>query len=170
MARIPLLTERDGLDERQAKVFDAIVESRGSMIRPYEVLLYAPGMAGPTAELGHQIRYEGTLSDSHREIAIITTATVCACQFEWDSHIELAKKAGVSVGAISHLQGGPGEPDAAESLIIEFVRELSTDRTVSDETFRTAEDALGTEGVIELATLIGYYTLLGYTMNVAGAC
>jgi 4-carboxymuconolactone decarboxylase len=170
MSRIPLITEREGLDERRTAVFDAVVESRGSMIRPYEVLLHAPGMALPAAALGGQIRYHGSLADHHRELAIITTARICSCQFEWDSHIDIARSSEVSEGAISHLTGGPGEPTSEEALIIAFVRELSNQRTVTDEMFTQVKTLVGDEGVVELATLVGYYTLLGYVMNVAGAC
>jgi hypothetical protein len=29
---------------------------------------------------------------------------------------------------------------------------------------------LGTEGTVELTATVGYYTMLAYVMNVAGAC
>jgi 4-carboxymuconolactone decarboxylase len=170
MSRIPLITERDGLDERRTVVFDAVVESRGSIIRPYQVLLHAPGIALPAAELGGQIRYHGSLPDQHRELAILTTARICVCQFEWDSHVDTARSAGVSPGAITHLMGESGEASPEEALIIAFVRELSNHRTVTDEMFTQIKTLVGDEGVVELATLVGYYTLLGYVMNVADIC
>ena len=64
MPRVPLLNKREGLSEAQETVFDWIVESRGTMIRPYEVMLHVPEMARPAAELGHQIRYEGAAQRS----------------------------------------------------------------------------------------------------------
>lgn len=171
MARIELLTSTDGLSARQREVFDWVVESRGKMIRPYEVLLHAPGLAQPAAELGHQIRYEGQLSDHDRELAIITAATCLDCAFEWDSHIDLARSSGVSESAISYLQNGEGSLTDAEEVIVGFVRELATNNDVSDERFASASEALGgSGGVVELAGLVGYYTFLGYVMKVAGAC
>lgn len=182
MSRIPLLTTKDGLSERQAEIFDLIVESRGRMIRPYEVLLHTPGLARPAAELGHQIRYEGTLSDHDRELAIITTATVHDCAFEWSSHIDLARAAGVAEATIAHLQstsesgadsgapGGAGSLAGRDELIVGFVRELCADSDVSDQRLADASAAVGQESVVELCALVGYYTLLGYVMRVAGAC
>jgi len=170
MTRIPLLDSKDGLTERQAEVFDAIVESRGSMIRPYEVLLHAPGLAQPAGALGAQIRYHGALSDHDRELSIITTARTHNCQFEWDSHIGIASDAGVNEGVIEVLESGSGTLPDREATIIGFIRELCAESTVSDATFAEVEGLLGTEQVVELSALVGYYTMLAFVMNTAGAC
>lgn len=170
MPRLRLIADKDGLTEAQTEAFDWIVESRGRMIRPYEVLLHAPGLARPAAELGHMIRFEGVLSDHDRELAIITVGKAHGCDFEWDSHIGLAREAGVSEAAISLLQGGYAEISDHESLIIGFVGELCRESTVSTETYQLLEAEIGTGGVVELTALVGYYTMLSYVMSVAGAC
>lgn len=170
MTRIPLLSTREGLNEEQASLYDWIVESRGTMIRPYEVLMHTPGLARPAAELGAQIRYSGTLSDHDRELGIITTATMHDCAFEWDSHVGIARDAGVAETTIEYLQGAGGEVNEHDDLIIEFVREVCTNSDVSDERFAAAAADLGQAEVIELTALVGYYTFLGFVMRVANAC
>jgi len=40
---------------------------------------------------------------------------------------------------------------------------------VSDAAWGSAQDRLGPSGVVELSTLVGYYTLLAFVMNAAGA-
>ncbi len=171
MTRIPLLTSKDGLSDQQQSVFDWVVESRGRMLRPYEVLLHTPGLAQPAAELGHQIRYEGQLSGHDRELAIITAAKVLDCAFEWDSHVGLAREAGVEERAITFLESGEGELTEGEEIVVGFVRELAANNDVSDARFAAAEKSLGGSGpVVELSALVGYYTFLGYVMKVGGAC
>ncbi|WP_394930894.1 carboxymuconolactone decarboxylase family protein [uncultured Ilumatobacter sp.] len=170
MARIPLLTHREELDSERQAVFDSVVETRGSMIRPYEVLLHTPGIAGAAAKLGHQIRYQGQLSDHDRELAIITTSQVHDCEFEWTSHVDIARSAGVAEGTITALKSGAGNIAPDDQMIVDFVRELCANSNVSDETFDEIEVAIGTSRVIELSALVGYYTFLGYAMKVAGAC
>jgi len=218
MARIPLIKTREGLSEAQRTVFDWIVESRGEMLRPYEVLLHLPEMARHAAELGHQIRYQGSLSDHDRELAIITTAQAHGCGFEWASHVDKARSAGVSPRTIAALQNGedvlscvdsgqfgagqlgsvqadssqadsgqlgPGAAgssdrrsgedsqevsvDATDSVIVGFVQELCRNSTVSEVTWRSAQQRLGLCGVVELSTLVGYYTLLAFVMNASAA-
>lgn len=169
MARMPLYNDRSGLDEQRRTVFDAVVSSRGSMIRPYEVLLHSPGLAGPAAELGQQIRFNGSLSDHNRELAILSVSIEVNCPFEWTEHVDIARRVGVREEAIDHLQGSDDKLDADELLIVRFVRELTDRNTVSDRVFADTRAALGDEQIVELAALVGYYTMLAYVMNVAGA-
>lgn len=167
MTRVPLLAEREGLSDTQLAVFDWIVESRGTMIRPYEVMLHVPEMARPAAELGHQIRYEGGLSDHDRELAILVTATAHSCPFEWDSHVGLARSAGVADATIHALRDGNGTVGSPDDVIVGFVREMCATARVSDTAYAAASDRLGTSGVVELSTLVGYYTLLAFVINLA---
>jgi 4-carboxymuconolactone decarboxylase len=170
MGRIQLISSRDGLDDHQQEVFDWVVESRGDIIRPYQVLLHTPGLARPAAELGHQLRFEGTLSDHDRELAIITTARVHECGFEWESHLTLARSAGVADSTVRYLESEEGELLGRDETIVGFVREVCANSNVSDDRFAAVKDLLGESGVIELTALIGYYTLLGFVMRVADAC
>ena len=167
MSRLPLLAEREGLSDTQTAVFDWIVESRGTMIRPYEVMLHVPEMARPAAELGHQIRYEGGLSDHDRELAILAAATAHSCPFEWDSHVGLARSAGVSEATIDALRDGDGSVGSPDDVIVGFVREMCATARVSDTAYAAASERLGTAGVVELTTLAGYYTMLAFVINVA---
>lgn len=169
MARMPLYTERNGLDGPRLVVFDSVVATRGSMIRPYEVMLHAPGVAGPAAELGQQIRYHGSLTDHDRELAILTVSVIADCHFEWDEHVDIARRAGVSESALRHLKGSDDPLTDAEKLIAGFVLELVQSKTVSDERFAATQSALGNEGLVELTALVGYYLMLAFVMNVAGA-
>ena len=170
LERFPLISVREELEGKQLETFDWIVQSRGRMIAPYEVLLHVPGIARPAAELGHQIRYAGGLSDHDRELAIITAALANDCEFEWQSHAPLARLAGVREEAMDVLNGLEGELTDAEAVVVGFVRELNETGNVSETTRAEALAALGVEEVVELATLSGYYTMLAYVMNVAGVC
>jgi len=170
MPRIPLITTKEGLDAATAAVFDWVVASRGSMLRPFEVLLHAPRLAQPVAELGHVVRYESTLDGADRELVILATGKAHGCAFVWDSHLAPARTAGVREEAISVLDGGDGTLTARERTLVEFATTLVESSAVDDELFASTAGLIGREGVIELATTIGYYTMLGYAMSVADAC
>jgi len=172
MARIPLITDRtDDLTEDQLETFDWVVESRGKMIRPFEVMLHTPKIARHAAELGAEIRFGSSLSDHDRELVIITAAAVHGCGFEWDSHLPLARAAGVRPEVVEYLEGGrSGDLTDTELLLIGFVRELCAESTVSSARFATARAYLGEPGVVELCATVGYYTMLGYVMGACGAC
>lgn len=57
-----------------------------------------------------------------------------------------------------------------EAILVSFVDELCSTSTVSDETFASARELLGTTGVVELVLTIGYYAMLGHAMSACGAC
>ena len=170
MTRIDLITSREGLDDQTAAVFDWVVESRGQMLRPFEVLLHAPALAQPVAELGHVVRYESRLEPADRELATLATGKAHGCAFVWDSHLDLARRAGVRDEAIGVLAGELGELNAREQTLVQFARSLVARSAVDDDTYNAAADLLGPSGVVELAAIIGYYTMLGYAMSVAEAC
>ncbi len=169
MARIPLISERGGLSAEQAAVFDQIVSSRGSLIRPFQVLLHAPKLASSIGDVGQVIRFQGTLSDADRELAILAAGVALGCGFVWDSHLEHAQAAGLGE-AMAALQGGPGQLTARQRLLVTFVEQLTKTSRVTSEVFGALHDELGTEGVVELSAVVGYYTLLGFVMSVSEAC
>jgi 4-carboxymuconolactone decarboxylase len=170
VSRIPLVTSRDGLDAEAQAVFDRLVASRGSLLRPFEVLLHAPALADAVGELGHVVRARSGLRDADREVITLATGLALGCAFVWDSHLESARAAGVDPATIEALEhGGVGLGDR-EATLVAFVRELCGTSAVSEDTFRAAHDVLGTTGVVETALTVGYYTMLVYTMSAVDAC
>jgi 4-carboxymuconolactone decarboxylase len=170
MARIPLIEDKEGLDEDHAAVFDEIVASRGKLLRPFQVLLQTPAIAQRVAELGAVIRFDSQMSDADRELVILATASAHGCSFEWDQHLPIALAAGVRGEAVDALGSGKGEFDRREAILVEFVLQLCQASEVSDDAFAPAHELLGTEGVVELAAIVGYYTMLGYVMSACEAC
>lgn len=172
MARVELITERrDDLTDEQKTTFDAVVKTRGQMIRPFEVLIHTPVIGGAIADVGAKLRYGSTLPDHDRELLTLSVGAHHECQFVWDSHVELGRRFGVREEVLSHLDtGAPVELTAHEELIIGGVRELLTTGTVPDDRFAALEKTFGVKGAIEFSATVGYYTLLGFVMGFARAC
>lgn len=170
MARVPLITERSGLSPEQVETFDRIVSSRGAMIRPFQVLMHTPEIAGRVAELGHVIRFESGIAAADRELAIITAGRALGCAFVWESHDGAAREAGVRTEALEILAGGAGVLSEREQVVVDFVAGLCTNGSVPDEVFERIRELLSTAGVVELAATVGYYTMLGFTMSACAAC
>ena len=170
VSRIPLIRSRDELDADGRLAFDAIVESRGSMLRPFEVLLHAPSMAARVAELGHAIRFDSGLSDADRELVTLATGRARACSFIWGSHLEAAREAGIGPDVLETLQSGEGNLDSRRAALVSLVRELCSTGEVADETFRAVHELVGTRGVVELVLTVGYYSMLAATMGAVEAC
>lgn len=170
MPRVQMIEEREDASPGQLDTFDHIAASRGTMIRPFAAMLHRPEIARATADLGAVIRYQSTLSDHDRELVICVTAVERECGFEWDSHLPIARAAGVADETLTSVQHREVVADEADAPLVGFVRELSRDGRVSDKTFEQMHSKLGDAGVVELSAVIGYYTMMAVFMNACEAC
>lgn len=171
MPRVRMIEQREDASPSQLESFDHIAASRGGqMIRPFAAMLHRPEIARAAADLGAVIRFQATLSDHDREVVICTTAVERDCAFEWESHSPIARSAGVSDATLEAIRGGGEVSNADDGLLVGFARELSRQGRVGDQTFASAIARFGEEGTVELAAIVGYYTMLALFMNACEAC
>ena len=153
----------------QRRVHDLIVAGqRGRFGGPFQLLIRAPEICEHAAKLGEHLRWGTSLPERLSELAIITTARFWRAQYEWFAHAPLAEKAGVPAAAIEAIRRGD-EPTLAqkdEALVHRICTELFNTQRLSDARFAEAVASLGEAGLIEVIGIIGYYTLIGNTLNV----
>lgn len=166
MPRVPTPGKQD-LPEDKREIYDEIVESRGSIVGPFSVLLNSPETARRAAHLGAYIRFESTLPPAVRELVILVAGREADCQFEWTYHEPMARDAGVSDAAITAIRDRQDLSTLGtdESAPAQYCRELIRNKRVSDETFQKAHQQLGDQGVTELTATLGYYTMLACVLN-----
>jgi len=162
-----MIEQRSDVAEEAAHHFDSIASSRGRISGPFAVLLNSPEVAGRAAHLGAYIRFESTLDEDIKELAIITAAREFDCDYEWSAHVVLARNAGVRAEAIDAVANrGPLDSlTEDESLVIGYGRETFRNKRVSDATFDAAKERFGVQGVTELTATIGYYGMLACALN-----
>jgi 4-carboxymuconolactone decarboxylase len=171
MTRVRLIESREETTPEQVETFDHIAASRGGrMLRPYAAMLHRPQIARAAADLGAEIRYSSRLSDHDRELAILTTAIERVCGFERDAHRPLALEAGVDEATLAALETDKSVEDPRDVVIVDFVRSLCRNGSVADATFRSVLDLLGEEQTVELAAVVGFYTMLATFMGAFELC
>jgi 4-carboxymuconolactone decarboxylase len=170
MPRVRMIEEREDASPTQMETFDHIAASRGKMIRPFAAMLHRPEIARAAADLGAVIRFHSTLSDHDRELVICTAAVERECGFEWESHRPLALGAGVSEATLDSLSLRAPVTNPDDDVLVEFTRELCRTGKVGDASFDRAWDRLGEEGTVELAAVVGYYSMLAVFMSACDAC
>jgi len=157
------------MNPAQKRVHDQIVAGkRGRFGGPFQLLIRSPGVCEYAAPLGEHLRWGTTLSDRLSELAICTTARFWRAQYEWYAHAPLAEKAGVPAAAIEAIRtdGTPQFTATDEALVYRICSEIFRTQRLSDESFAEATAALGEQGLVEIISIIGYYTLIGNTLNV----
>lgn len=165
--RVPMITERSQVEPEHQHHFDSIEDSRGSVRGPYSVLMNSPELAGRAAHLGSYIRFESTLTGPVRELAILTTVREFECPYPWSGHVSIAREEGVPEATIEVIaDDSPVDSlDELEQLVIQFGRQLLRDTRIEDTVFDALKQQLGTQGVIELAGTIGYYSTMSCVLN-----
>lgn len=164
----PLASDRMTPEQRAAA--DALIAGpRKAVFGPFVPLLRNPALMDRVGALGETLRYKGTLPDALRELAICIAARHVSNQFEWLMHKPLAAKAGVASVALDAIGAGrqPRGLSPEQATVAEFAQELLLRNGVSDATYAEATALLGDGGVVELVTLVGYFVMVSWVMNVA---
>lgn len=167
--RLPL-PPLESLDEAQRAAAQALIDGpRKAVYGPFVPLLRTPALLERVAQLGEALRFGGRLDARLREWAICIAASHVGNQFEWVMHQPLALGAGLGAQALEALRVGalPEGLRADEQVVHDFSAELLQRHGVADATYQRAAAALGEAGVVELATLVGYFVMVSWLMNVA---
>ena len=178
MARLPRIT-RESLDADGQRAYDVIVhpESRyaDGLRGPIGMWMYSPRMAEHYFPGSTYLRFgaDGTRDQRLTELAILTAARALDSQYEWSAHEGLGRNAGLEEEIIDLVRYDRSLAEAgdlpglgeAERTIIRAARELIRAPKLSDEVFEAAQRLFGNEGVMDLAGLVGHYTVVNYTLK-----
>ena len=157
------------MNPAQKAVHDQIIAGkRGRFGGPFQLLIRAPEICKYAAPLGETLRWGTALPPRVSELAICITAKFWRAQYEWYAHAPLAVEAGVPAAAIEAIRTGgtPHFTAADETLVYKICTEIIKTQRLSGASFAEVTGALGDGGLVELVSLIGYYTLIGNTLNV----
>ena len=160
----------ENMTAAQKKAHDGIASGpRGSVRGPFAALLHNPGVADAVQRMGASLRFDGTLPDNLREIAILATGRFWTAQYEWFAHARIALEVGVDEAIVNAMaqRRRPSFTKSDEAAVYEFCTELHEKHGVSDENYAWVVEQLGEAGAVELIALCGYYTIISMTLNVA---
>jgi 4-carboxymuconolactone decarboxylase len=168
MSRLPPLTP-ENMTPEQKRVYDDIASGpRGGVRGPFTALLHSPKMADCVQRLGAYVRYDCSVPQKLRELAILITAKHWTAPYEWYAHESHARKAGLGENIIEAVRTGARPPftEPAEEAVYDFVTELYGTHRVSDGKYAAVVAALGEEGTVDLTGLLGHYGVISMTLKV----
>ena len=161
--RLPVL-KREDLDDYGEKVYEKIFGSGGNTLAglrgPSGIRLYSPKVAELEYTLNQYLRYESGLSGPIRELTILVTAREMENQFEWTAHEPQGLKEGLlqaTIDVVKYRKGVEGLPEA-EAVIIQLGRQIFARKKVDTDIFARALKIFGPKQLVELVTLMGFYS------------
>ena len=167
--RMPLMS-REAMSPAQREAADAIIAGpRKAVFGPFIPLLRSPQLMGLIGDVGAYLRFESALDARIRELAICVAARHTANQFEWVMHAPLAVAAGVAQATVDALAEGRQPRGMAddEAVALDLSFEVLRQHGCCDATYAAAVKTFGEQGVVELVSLVGYFVMVCWVMNVA---
>jgi 4-carboxymuconolactone decarboxylase len=108
-----------------------------------------------------------TLEPRLRELAVLRVAHLSACAYEWDEHVAIGQRAGLSLEDIDALQRGEAADDV-DRLVLTAVDELVEQTKMSDATWAALGQHLGKRQLMDFVFTVGGYQLLAMALNTFG--
>jgi 4-carboxymuconolactone decarboxylase len=165
----PLASEQ--LTEQQAQALADFVAARGQLTGPWIALLRSPELMKRTRGLSDYLRFESAVPGWLREFVILMTARQWAQNYEWNAHYAIALDEGLSPDIAQAIAEGrrPEGMVREEEILYDFCLELQRNHSVSDLTYGRAVERFGEQGVVEVVSLMGYYTMISMILNTSRA-
>jgi len=179
-ARVPKL-EPSSLDAEQRSLYDAITGGRraqgpqlfqltdgeGRLEGPFNAFLLQPRLGTALQALGSSVRYGTGLDDRCREIAILVVAAHWRSDFEKYAHEAVGRSVGLGDAELAAVRDGrPAALAGREAVVARTAEALAARGDLDDAEYREAVEHLGTAGLFELLTLVGYYATLALQLRV----
>src|SRR5499427_9671663 len=160
----------DQLNAYQKPLGEQIMKVSSVGLRgPYSPLLRSPVLGQRMFDLLYYLRWNSSVPLRLNEFAILIIGRQWRSQVEWFAHAPLAIKAGLSPDIVSELKANkrPSNMTPEESVVYDFVTELTTARVVSDETFNRAKQLLGEQQVVDLTAVAGTYITVAMILTMS---
>jgi 4-carboxymuconolactone decarboxylase len=169
------------LDEEQRSLYDAIaggrraqgpqlfrlVDENGRLEGPFNAFLLQPRLGSALQALGSSVRYDTGLDDRCREIAILVVAAHWRSDFEWYAHEAVARSAGLDDAELAAVREGRHTAlTGPEAVVARTAAALVVRGDLDDAEYLEAVEVVGTAGLFELLTLVGYYATLALQLRV----
>lgn len=144
-----------------------LVDRQRRLEGPFNAFLLQPRLGAALQAVGSAVRYETTLSDRAREIAILVVSVRWESEFEWYAHEAVGRHIGLTDDEIDGIRVGRYDVLPEGDLVVANVcRELAATGDLGDESYTAAVRAVGLTQVFELTTLVGYYATLALQLRV----
>lgn len=167
--RLPPISPDQYSEEQQKAAAEFLAARKVPVFGPFEPLMRSPEVMNKARAMGDYLRYHSAIGNRLSELAILVTAREWSQDYEWSLHEPIAVKAGIKPDIAEAIADGrrPEGMSEDEEIVYEFSTELYRNKRVSDRTYERALKRFGDRGVIDLASIDGYYAMLAMVLNVS---
>jgi len=135
------------------------------------VIARHPTFLGPYLAWAKAIAGRGVLAPRENALLALRTALLCASEFEWGVHAHNAvARAALTPAEIDDVARGPDAPawSVREAALLRAADELHESSAIGPTTWAVLARDLDAAALLEVAFVVGHYTMLSMVANSAG--
>lgn len=162
----------DKMTAEQRKGYEYVIRDRNMCPGPYKIWVENPPIMDLMVPLGAYYRKESSLNDAEREIATVLIVAKWGAAFALSEHEWIAEgtsgysHAAIPAEKVERMIGGlpVSFDDPRQQVIYEVATALINSRYVAKGLYERAVKLLGNNGVTDLTVLIGYFSMVAFTL------
>ncbi len=141
----------------------------GQVLNIFKVLLNHPRLVRNWGRFGNYILQGSTLPAREREIAILRIGWLNQAPYEWEQHVLIGKRVGLTDEDVEKIKKGPSAGwNRHERAIVQAADDLFEKSVVLDETWQVLSENYNTQQLMDLVFSIGQYNLVSWALNSFG--
>jgi 4-carboxymuconolactone decarboxylase len=165
---------RENISEHLKHSFDLAVAAeskkrgRAPSTGNWTTMLYSPEACFRAHNWSEYLIHHSSVPKAIQELAMLVVAREFDCQYIWSVHVGHARKAGLSEGLVEALRDKkplPATISVQESAVVKYGQEFYQTKKVKQATFEAISSLFGTQFVVELTMLMGFYATLAFNLN-----
>ncbi len=142
---------------------------QGKIPNIFSTLVNHPKLARSWLRFAGYILSRQTLPERDRELAILRIGWLNQAPYEWEQHVIIGRRCGISAEEIEQIKQGPKAGwDRHDAAIMQAADDLYEHSIVADETWNTLAARYNTEQMMDLVFTIGQYNLVSWALNSFG--
>ncbi|MEY2434143.1 MAG: 4-carboxymuconolactone decarboxylase [Acidimicrobiaceae bacterium] len=158
---------RDTLTDEHAQLLDLATPPGHDPLATVAVLAHNPALLGPFLGWAAALALSGVLPKREHELIALRAARLCRSTFEWDEHVEYARRAGLNEEEIDRVAEGPEAAgwSEADAALLRAADELHDAHAISEQTWKVLRARHDDAALVEIAYVYGQYSMLSMVAN-----
>ena len=154
------------MSAEQRKGYDYVMRERAMCPGPFKIWVENPRLMNLMVPIGTYFKKQSSLNNAEREIATTLLVAKWGAAFPVTEHERISEEAGVPAEKVDRMIIGlpVAFDDQREQVVYEVTSALINSRVVPNGVYERAAKLLGNNGLTDLTVLIGYYSMVAFTL------
>lgn len=158
-------------DDHTEELLAKVRRRSGEDLNIYATLVRHPSLFEVWLPFGGALLSQGVLGARDRELLILRTAWRCRAEYEWQHHLRLAERVGLTpdeIAATSDTEIDGRRWSAAEHALLRAVDDLHDGSSITNDVWEALAAEFDEQALIEICMLVGHYHMVAFTLNSLG--